>query len=144
MGKRSLKASEEGQVKAKNAFARTRWTQEQLAFEVGLSTRQSVWKFFTGRPIERNTFIDLCFYLNLEWEEIADLPAVVVKNSETSPNPPTETSPSTPVLSEEDWVEKLRQHLQPSITKQCGLLQSSLGVVDGLSLERIAIVRIAL
>ena len=137
MGKRSLKASEEGQVKAKNAFARTRWTQEQLAFEIGLSTRQSVWKFFTGRPIERNTFIDLCFYLNLEWEEIADLPAVVVKNSETSPTAPTETSPSTPVLSEEDWVEKLRQHLQPSITKQCGLLQSSLDLGHPLPLEKL-------
>jgi predicted NACHT family NTPase len=51
MAKRSLKATPEGQLQAKRAFERTGWTQEQLALEVGLNTRQSVWKFFTGRPI---------------------------------------------------------------------------------------------
>jgi predicted NACHT family NTPase len=74
MAKRSLKASPDGIQKAKQAFERREWTQEYLASTVGLQTRQSVWKFFTGRPIERYLFIDICFQLNLEWEEIADLP----------------------------------------------------------------------
>ena len=74
MAKRSLKASPLKIDKAKKAFERIGWTQEYLAAEVGLSTRQSVWKFFKGKPIERNTFIDICFQLNLDWQEIADSP----------------------------------------------------------------------
>ena len=66
MAKRSLKASEAGRVTAKKAFERTGWTQEYLAYQVGLETRQSVWKFFSGRPVDRNIFIDLCFQLDLE------------------------------------------------------------------------------
>ena len=74
MAKRSLKASPPGIDKAKKAFERIGWTQEYLAAEVGLSTRQSVWKFFSGKPIERHIFIDLCFQLSLDWQDIADSP----------------------------------------------------------------------
>ena len=79
MAKRSLKASEAGQIKAKQAFERTGWTQEHLANQVGLGTRQSVWKFFTGRPVDRSIFVDLCFQLDLAWEEIVDQPIVKPK-----------------------------------------------------------------
>jgi predicted NACHT family NTPase len=71
MTKRSLAASKSGQEKAKKAFERKGWTQEYLAGEVGLETRQSIWKFFSGRPIERHIFIDICHSLDLDWEEIA-------------------------------------------------------------------------
>ncbi|MEM1426470.1 MAG: NACHT domain-containing protein, partial [Cyanobacteria bacterium P01_H01_bin.130] len=74
MAKRSLKATTEGIALAKRAFERTGWTQDYLAAEVGLSTRQSVWKFFSGRPIERHYFIEICFQLNLDWHDIADIP----------------------------------------------------------------------
>ncbi|MGI0493980.1 NACHT domain-containing protein [Alkalinema pantanalense CENA528] len=74
MGKRSVKASALGIAKAKRAFERREWTQEYLASAVGLQTRQSVWKFFSGRPIERHLFIDICFQLDLDWQEIAELP----------------------------------------------------------------------
>ncbi|MBE9033256.1 NACHT domain-containing protein [filamentous cyanobacterium LEGE 11480] len=70
MAKRSFKASPEGIAIAKRAFERREWTQEYLASAVGLQTRQSIWKFFTGRPIERYLFIDICFQLDLDWEEI--------------------------------------------------------------------------
>ncbi|MFG6094994.1 NACHT domain-containing NTPase [Leptothoe sp. ISB3NOV94-8A] len=127
MGKRSLKASPEGQVKARQMFDRTRWTQEQLALEVGLNTRQSVWKFLTGRPIERHIFIDLCFQLNLDWEEIADLPpklnaSLSIKENNTD----TKASAIISEKTEEQWLQQLRNHLQPSLSKQCGVLQSSL------------------
>jgi predicted NACHT family NTPase len=75
MAKRSLKASSAGIARAKRAFERREWTQEYLASAVGLQTRQSVWKFFSGRPIERHLFIDICFQLDLDWQEIADLPS---------------------------------------------------------------------
>lgn len=71
MSKRSLAASKSGREKAKKAFERKGWTQEYLAGEVGLETRQSIWKFFSGRPIERHIFIDICHSLDLDWEEIA-------------------------------------------------------------------------
>lgn len=77
MAKRSLKASPAGILKAKSAFAVRGWTQEYLAAEVGLQTRQSVWKFFSGRPVERHIFIDLCFTLDLDWEDIVDRSAFV-------------------------------------------------------------------
>ncbi|MEM9246460.1 MAG: NACHT domain-containing protein, partial [Cyanobacteria bacterium P01_F01_bin.153] len=70
---------------AKRAFERTGWTQDYLAAEVGLSTRQSVWKFFSGRPVERHIFIELCFQLDLEWQEIADLPAPLTPAKATAP-----------------------------------------------------------
>jgi predicted NACHT family NTPase len=74
MAKRSLKATAHGIAKAKQIFDRREWTQEYLASAVGLQTRQSIWKFFTGRPIERYLFIDICFQLDIDWEEIVDRP----------------------------------------------------------------------
>jgi predicted NACHT family NTPase len=71
MARRSLQASPEGIKKAKLAFMRTGWTQEYFASEVGLETRQPIWKFFAGKPIDRNVFVEICFRLNLELEEIA-------------------------------------------------------------------------
>lgn len=73
MSQRSLKASDRGQQTAKYAMQRKGWTQSYLAIEAGLSTRNSVWKFLSGRPVDRNIFMELCFQLDLEWQEIADL-----------------------------------------------------------------------
>jgi len=74
MARRSLQASPEGIKKAKLAFMRTGWTQEYFASEVGLETRQPIWKFFAGKPIDRNVFVEICFRLNLEIDEIAAPP----------------------------------------------------------------------
>ena len=140
MGKRSLKASLDGQTKAKRAFDRTCWTQEQLAFEIGLNTRQSVWKFLTGRPIERHIFIDLCFKLDLEWEEIADFPAArnlaeqVAIDDMASNQSTTVTATSCTVA---DLLYQLRQTLQPLISQQCGIVQSSLDLGRPIPLEKL-------
>ncbi|WP_375474565.1 hypothetical protein [uncultured Nostoc sp.] len=74
MARRSLKASIVGIEKAKRAFKIREWTQEYLASEVGLETRQPIWKFFTGKPIERQNFMEICFRLGLDWQDIAELP----------------------------------------------------------------------
>ena len=71
MAKRSLQASATGIKQAKKAFNNTGWTQENLAEEVNLKTRQPVWRFFTGRSIERYNFIEICEILELDWREIA-------------------------------------------------------------------------
>ena len=60
MNTRSLKASETGQARAKQAMLCKGWTQDYLATEAGLSTRNSVWKFLSGRPIDRNIFRGSC------------------------------------------------------------------------------------
>ncbi|NJN23364.1 MAG: hypothetical protein HC810_01785 [Acaryochloridaceae cyanobacterium RL_2_7] len=73
MAKRSIIATEAGIRKAKRVFQHTGWTQVEFAMEVGLSTRQPIWKFFSGRPVERAVFIDICFRLDLDWEEIAGI-----------------------------------------------------------------------
>ena len=82
VAKRSLRASSSGIQQAKRAFARKGWTQENLASEVNLKTRQPIWRFFTGRPIERHTFMEICSLLDLNWLEIAqDPPAEIVEKT---------------------------------------------------------------
>ncbi|WP_341531280.1 NACHT domain-containing NTPase [Nostoc sp. UHCC 0302] len=115
MVKRSLQASSIGIQQAKRAFARKGWTQENLAIEVNLKTRQPIWRFFSGRPVERHTFIEICSVLLLNWREIAI-------------NPPTEfleleeyTQP--PVLDIDRLVQQVRSQRFDKIQDQCGILQ---------------------
>jgi predicted NACHT family NTPase len=129
MVKRSLKASTTGIDKAKKAFERKGWTQEYLAAEVGLSTRQSIWKFFTGKAIDRNIFIDLCFQLDIDWQEIADLPCVTSELSNFLA--------STANLEVNDLVERVRSLLKCQMQAQCGLLKSCFDVTQPLQLESI-------
>jgi predicted NACHT family NTPase len=133
MAKRSLKASEAGIAKAKLAFQRRDWTQEYLAAEVGLQTRQSIWKFFSGKPIERHLFIDICFRLDLDWEEIVERPQF----SEL-PSPETSGKAIAEVDSEpETWVEQVRSYFDPLIKTQCGLLQVGLDLPQPLPLPHV-------
>ena len=74
MVKRSLQASPEGLKQARQAIARKGWTQEYLATEVGLKTRQPIGRFLAGKPVERRVFMELCFELDLNWEDIAHQP----------------------------------------------------------------------
>lgn len=139
MAKRSLKASSTGQQIARQALERTQWTQEQLAYEVGLNTRQSVWKFLTGRPVERHIFIDLCFHLNLDWQDIADLPRLektaAPADEATSREDASARDVPPPPADSETWVSQLREYLKPAIVNQCGVMQSSLDLGRPLALE---------
>ncbi|MGL5805759.1 MAG: NACHT domain-containing protein, partial [Xenococcaceae cyanobacterium] len=112
MAKRSLQASSAGVKQAKKAFANKGWTQENLAGEVNLKTRQPVWRFFTGRAIERYTFIEICSVLELDWREIAD-------------NPPAEVSElfERTSINIDALVKKVRSQRQEKIQDQCGTLQ---------------------
>jgi predicted NACHT family NTPase len=128
MLKRSLKASPTGLDRAKRAFQLKQWSQEYLAAQVGLSTRNSVWKFFAGRPIERHIFMDICFQLDLDWQEIADLP---LENPQ-----PASQSPSLPEnLISEDLPIALRSRLQGQIEAQCNIVQPFLGISQPVKLD---------
>ncbi len=140
MAKRSLKASTAGIQRAKQAFERRAWTQEYLASAVGLQTRQSIWKFFSGRPIERHLFIDICFQLDLDWEEIADLPRFEPIVSESTPQPDAATaSPdnSTILAEQQTWLEQVRSQVASLIQNQCGVVPAALDLEQPLPLSQI-------
>ena len=143
MAKRSLKSTPTGIARAKQAFQRTGWTQEYLAGEVGLETRQSIWKFFSGRPVERHIFIDICFRLDLEWEEIAEPPEVEPlsvhldrishKNKKKEPD---DSHAVTAVGGLEQWIEQTRAKLFSQVSRQCDALHSPLLLSYPLSVSQ--------
>ncbi|WP_392480791.1 NACHT domain-containing protein [Nostoc sp. C110] len=115
MVKRSLEASVTGIEQAKKAFAHKGWTQDNLAFEVNLKTRQPIWRFFTGRSVDRHIFIEICSVLSLNWREIAA-------------NPPEEFSESKELSAAEfldidALVQFVRSQRFDKIQDQCGTLQ---------------------
>ncbi|MFM2315283.1 MAG: hypothetical protein RLZZ04_4559 [Cyanobacteriota bacterium] len=143
MAKRSLKASPCGIEQAKKAFERTRWTQEYLAAEVGLSTRQSVWKFFAGKPIERHIFIDLCFQLSLDWQDIADLPPLPPRDS-TLVEPTVSLATTAPeshqlITQTRSSIDSSfwKAQIQGQIEAQCGTIQSFFEFAQPLALDNI-------
>jgi predicted NACHT family NTPase len=115
MARRSLQASPEGIKKAKQAFLRKGWTQEYLAAEVGLETRQPIWKFFSGKPIDRNVFSEICFRLDLNFEEIAAIPPDAASEVDSKIQ---ESQSELDVL-----VTKVRQERYDKIQDQCGTLR---------------------
>lgn len=115
MSKRSLRASASGIQQAKRAFFVKGWTQENLAGEVSLKTRQPIWRFFTGKPVDRQTFIEICSVLDLEWRDIADNPPVDF--------PKLGASNQDRLLEIDNLVKKARFHYRETIQTQCGILQ---------------------
>ncbi|MGQ4650228.1 NACHT C-terminal helical domain 2-containing protein [Lyngbya aestuarii] len=115
MASRSLYASEGGIKKAKRAFERKGWTQEYLASEVGIETRQPIWKFFKGKPVDRHVFYEICFRLELEPEDIIAIP----EESLTS-----EDDPIQDIGNEIDvLVAKARSQHYDKVQDHCGSLR---------------------
>jgi predicted NACHT family NTPase len=115
MVKRSLQASAIGIQQAKRAFAFKGWTQENLAGEVNLKTRQPIWRFFTGQPVDRQIFLEICSVLDLNWRDIAvDPPAEFLQPGELL---------RLPALSIEFLVQQVRSRRRGKIQDQCGILQ---------------------
>ncbi|MBW4459167.1 MAG: NACHT domain-containing NTPase [Nodosilinea sp. WJT8-NPBG4] len=115
MVKRSLRASPAGIQRAKRAFALKGWTQDNLSAEVNLKTRQPIWRLFTGQPVDRQIFMEICQVLDLDWREIAkDPPAGFLDPGESlKPHP----------LTVDELVMKLRSQHRDTIQHQCGILQ---------------------
>ena len=112
MVKRSLQLSLPGIQQAKRAFAIKGWTQENLAGEVNLKTRQPIWRFFTGQPVDRQVFTEICSILDLEWREIAIDPPAKFSEKE-----------AIAALKIAALVEQVRSQHQDTIQDQCGILQ---------------------
>jgi predicted NACHT family NTPase len=116
MAKRSLKASAAGMEKANKAFKQTGWTQEYLAAEVGLSTRQTIWKFLTGKPLDRHFFMEICFKLGLEWQEIAELPGESQSEAE-------DRKQNDYLINITALVQRVRSRRYDKIQSQCGTMR---------------------
>jgi adenylate kinase family enzyme len=116
MAKRSLQATQEGARIARKAFDRKGWTQENLASELELKTRQPIWRFFTCRPIERHIFVELCSVLDLNWWEIAEQPPEPVIGSD-------ERAAATQSLGLDGWIKQVRAQHQDAIEHQCNVLR---------------------
>lgn len=115
MVKRSLQASPPGIQQAKRAFALKGWTQDNLAGEVNLKTRQPIWRFFTGQAVDRQIFLEICSVLDLDWREIAlDPPADFPELGGVS---------RAPLPNLDDLVTQVRSQRRDKIQDQCGTLQ---------------------
>lgn len=75
MAGRSLYASKAGIERARQALARRNLIQRSLVDE-GIASWSTVNKFFTGKPVARNIFLEICHRLDLDWEAIAQPPDV--------------------------------------------------------------------
>ena len=133
MAKRSLNASLLGIAKAKQSFQRKGWTQEYLASEVELETRQPIWKFFSGRPVERHIFIDICFRLDLDWEEIVEPPEV----EPLSVHLANVTKKLNKKGTVPQWAQQGKVNLSHQITLQCNALHSPLPLSAPLTVSQV-------
>ncbi len=115
MVKRSLQASLSGIQRAKAAFAIKGWTQDNLAGEVNLKTRQPIGRFFTGQRVDRQTFLGICTILDLDWREIADHPPAELPE----PGDAAETASGNI----DSLVQVVRSQYRDTIQNQCGILQ---------------------
>ncbi|MBD2178654.1 NACHT domain-containing NTPase [Pseudanabaena sp. FACHB-1998] len=119
MAKRSLQASPAGIKKAKQHFANKGWTQEYLASEVGIKTRQPIWRFFAGQAIERYTFFEICTRLDLDWREIAFNPPL----DYIDPEDDQQNREEFANMGIDALVQMVRAKRRGKITHQCGILQ---------------------
>ena len=115
MGKRSLEASTQGIIRAKQAISRKHLTQQLLAEQVGLKTRQPIGRFLAGKAIDRGIFMEICFQLDLDWQEIAAQPQSVA-------------SQSGEAFQDKSWdidtlVQQMRDRYKKKLQSQCGTLQ---------------------
>ncbi|MCW6053859.1 NACHT domain-containing NTPase [Lyngbya sp. CCAP 1446/10] len=115
MVKRSLQASTSGIQRAKAAFAIKGWTQDNLAGEVNLKTRQPIGRFFTGQRVDRQNFLAICTILDLDWRDIADHPAAEFPE----PGDAAETASGNI----DSLVQVVRSQYRDTIQNQCGILQ---------------------
>ncbi|MEH1808138.1 MAG: helix-turn-helix transcriptional regulator [Nostoc sp.] len=112
MSGRSLSCSPENIQKAKRALIRYSLTQKALADELEV-TRQPIGKFFTGKPVDRNLFVQICDRLDLEWEEIIAEPASEVK-----------VSPDNSIDVDIDAiVQEVRNKIRSLIEECCGTMR---------------------
>lgn len=114
MARPSLQASQQGIRVAKQALTSQGLIQKDLVAQLGTS-RHPVLRFFTGKPVEQETFISICSKLGLDWREIAELPQ--------------DTDDELAEREQKDCldiaalVQQVRSRIKPSIQERCGTMR---------------------
>ncbi|MEH2463620.1 NACHT domain-containing protein [Nostoc sp.] len=85
-------------------------TQKALAEDLKI-TRQPIGKFFTGKPVDRNLFVQICDRLDLEWEEIVAEPV-------SEPEVNQDNSIDIDAI-----VQGVREKIKPLIQERCGTMR---------------------
>lgn len=115
---RSLQASAAGVAKANKAalaFAR----KADLAEELGIS-RSTLQKFFSGKPIGRENFHQICQHLRLDWRAIADQ---AFDEHEAELDAEQTGSGNATVEDIEALVQRIRQQGQAHLRAQCSMIR---------------------
>ncbi len=90
MARRTLKASVTGIERAKRALKRKGWTQKDLTIEPLIASWGTINNFFNGRAIDHNIFREICFHLELDWQDIYE------PELEAEPEPEAQVEPVKP------------------------------------------------
>lgn len=110
----TLRASKEGLQKIDAARKKKGWIKTEDAWrELALTSQATLKRFWRGLPIERDTFINICQTVGINWEEIVD------------DAPPSSQNSTVGFLAYDDvWVgrENLIAELTTKVKESCRLL----------------------
>lgn len=124
ISKRSLKASKEGVQLASLAILRFP-TKIDFAVELEIS-RSTVQNFFAGKPVGRENFHKICQELDLDWQEVAELPQQLEKSTPKIPPENLDTSKNTDNNTDfavDSLVRECRSQIRARIMSVCGTMR---------------------
>jgi predicted NACHT family NTPase len=107
MAKRSLRASVDGISQIKAIIKRRKLNQTYLAGQIGCS-RQTIWGFLNGNPIEADFFMAVCQHLGLDHRDVAE---------------PNEQERLAEPMEIDRVVNRMRLRLEPVVTERCGTMR---------------------
>jgi DNA-binding Xre family transcriptional regulator len=123
---RSLRTTPQGIELAKRALARKNLTQKAIANELGIASWATINKFFTGKPIDRFIFQEICQTLDLDWQNMVESvdretmnDESITINNESGVQPYRSTHSATHLLSLiQNQAHIARQSLTPRILER--------------------------
>ncbi|MBD1847427.1 hypothetical protein H6F89_29315 [Cyanobacteria bacterium FACHB-63] len=123
MARRTLKASQPGIEKAKRALKRLGLVQKDLTIDPLIASWGTINNFFNGRAIDHTIFKEICFHLNLDWQDIYEPPEddTPLQSAEpkTQPIPEsTQTVEDALLLAVQQQSNAAREALTPRILER--------------------------
>ena len=115
MADRSLQATPDGIQQAKIALKGMLLNQTTLSVRLDV-TRQQINRFFAGKTVSNDIFIQICELFNLDWQVVAGVSQPV-----QSPNP--ENTSNSNLVAINALIQKIRVAIRPSIQAQCGTMR---------------------
>ena len=109
---RSLTVTKEGIGLAKKALTSKMLTQEKVANNLKI-TRSTVSNFFTGKPVDRQLFVQICKEIELDWEEVAGQKCVVTEDTGGKDSP----------LEIDELVNLAKARSEKKVREQCGTMR---------------------